>query len=453
LGFFWDLRFGIDLGFGIWVLGFIVVLAPACGKKGPPLAPIVRIPAAVDTLKPERSGSDVYVTLTVPSQNIDKSKPADVARVDVYAVTATTAPVRGQFLAQASRIAVVPIIPVHDDGSVVAREDGQPQVGGSQGTTITVHEALTSVQFTPVTPPAPASRGTRPPSSESNTTDAASSGPPLPQRFYMAIAFSQRGRPGPEGTVAPVPLSWAPPPPPNVVAVQSGENVNVSWDASGGVLGFILDRSVPVEPPPFEDIRLPPPSGPLASDVPPGPTRYNVYRQDSADPLSLPAAAADPWQQTRPTPINPEPLMSFSLTEPAEFGRTRCYSIRAVRGGESAQAPQVEGDASKPECVTPVDTIPPAAPTNLVSTPGEGTITLIWDANAELDLGGYVVLRGEAGGDTLQPLTESPITEPRFTDRTAVPGKRYVYAVVAVDDRVPVPNRSAESNHVEDAAR
>jgi hypothetical protein len=78
---------------------------------------------------------------------------------------------------------------------------------------------------------------------------------------------------------------------------------------------------------------------------------------------------------------------------------------------------------------------------------------LIWDANAELDLGGYVVLRGEAGSDTLQPLTESPLTEPRFTDRTAVPGKRYVYAVVAVDDRIPVPNRSAESNRVEDTAR
>jgi len=79
-----------------------------------------------------------------------------------------------------------------------------------------------------------------------------------------------------------------------------------------------------------------------------------------------------------------------------------------------------------------------------------GVINLIWDANAEADLGGYVVLRGEAPGDRLQPLTPAPIKETRYADRTARPGVRYVYQVVAVDT---TGNRSAPSNKVEEAAR
>jgi hypothetical protein len=62
-------------------------------------------------------------------------------------------------------------------------------------------------------------------------------------------------------------------------------------------------------------------------------------------------------------------------------------------------------------------------------------------------------LRGEAGGDTLQPLTPAPITEARYRDAAVTPGVRYVYAVVAVDNRFPVPNVSAPSERAEETAR
>jgi hypothetical protein len=77
-------------------------------------------------------------------------------------------------------------------------------------------------------------------------------------------------------------------------------------------------------------------------------------------------------------------------------------------------------------------------------------ISLIWNANTEADLAGYVVLRGEAPGDTLQPLTPSPIKETTFRDTTVKPGMRYVYAIVAVDT---AGNRSGESLRVEDTAK
>ena len=60
------------------------LLAVGCGKKGPPLAPIVRIPAAIETVETQRVGDDAYVTVTVPTKNVDMSTPVDVAKVQIY---------------------------------------------------------------------------------------------------------------------------------------------------------------------------------------------------------------------------------------------------------------------------------------------------------------------------------------------------------------------------------
>jgi hypothetical protein len=96
---------------------------------------------------------------------------------------------------------------------------------------------------------------------------------------------------------------------------------------------------------------------------------------------------------------------------------------------------------------------PPVPPRQLAAVASEGAISLIWEPNAEPDLGGYVVLRGDLSDATLHPLTASPILEARYRDESAEPGRQYVYAVIAVDDRLPLPNRSAESNRVEETAR
>jgi fibronectin type 3 domain-containing protein len=79
-------------------------------------------------------------------------------------------------------------------------------------------------------------------------------------------------------------------------------------------------------------------------------------------------------------------------------------------------------------------------------------MNLGWDANTEADLAGYVVLRGEAPGDTLQPLTPAPIAATSYEDKTVKPGVRYVYVIVAVDKATP-PNRSAPSTRLEETAR
>ena len=112
----------------------------------------------------------------------------------------------------------------------------------------------------------------------------------------------------------------------------------------------------------------------------------------------------------------------------------------------------VIGPPSPRTCVTPLDTFPPVAPKNLAAIAGSGVINLIWDANVESDLAGYIVLRGEAPGDTLQAITPEPVTVTSYRDESVKPGTRYVYVVVAVDRAVP-QNVSPQSNRAEETAR
>ena len=151
-----------------------------------------------------------------------------------------------------------------------------------------------------------------------------------------------------------------------------------------------------------------------------------------------------------PVPLNEKPLETTNFVhDGAEPGKEQCFIVRSVAPVGTAF---IESEPSDPICVTPRDTFPPAAPKNLQAVGSAGVINLIWDANKEPDLAGYLVLRGEAPGDTLQPLAPQPIKDTRYQDRSIRPGVTYVYAIVAVDRATP-PNRSAASNRVQETAR
>ena len=128
------------------------------------------------------------------------------------------------------------------------------------------------------------------------------------------------------------------------------------------------------------------------------------------------------------------------------WGGHRCYAIRTLVSVEGAK---LESEDSAPKCVTFVDTFPPAPPKGVQAVPSEGAISLIWDANTEKDIRGYIVLRGLASTGTLQPIMLQPIQETSFQDRVQ-PGLRFVYAVQAVDT---AGNVSPMSVKVEETAR
>jgi hypothetical protein len=128
------------------------------------------------------------------------------------------------------------------------------------------------------------------------------------------------------------------------------------------------------------------------------------------------------------------------------WGERRCYAVRAFITVEDTS---LEGRESPAGCVTLVDTFAPAAPTGLQAVPSEGAISLIWDANPERDIRGYVVLRGPVSADALEPLSKEPIADTSFQDH-APTGVRFAYAVQAVDT---AGNLSPPSARVEETAR
>jgi hypothetical protein len=283
---------------------------------------------------------------------------------------------------------------------------------------------------------------------------AAAPGPDVLHRYYTAIAFSARGRPGPPSANADFPLIETPEPPAFVSAPYTETMVALEWPPSGGILGFLFNSALPPEEPPLNELFEPIAQAPAAGSevaTPTGPLKYNVYRELEPDPFAPPDVTGRlPWTETPPMPINQAPLDAMTFSDSLEFNRERCYIVLAVRG---TPPNVIEGDSSMPNCFTPVDVFPPAAPARLVAVADEGGISLIWEPNAEPDVAGYLVLRGEATDATLQPLTPTPVTEARFRDTHVSAGKKYVYAVIALDSRLPFGNISAESNRVEETAR
>ena len=90
--------------------------------------------------------------------------------------------------------------------------------------------------------------------------------------------------------------------------------------------------------------------------------------------------------------------------------------------------------ASAPSTVSPGDDTPPAVPSGLVATPGDGQVSLSWTANAETDLSTYRLLR-----DGVQVVALSGTT---FVDAGLTNDTTYSYTLAAVDTH---GNRSADS--------
>jgi hypothetical protein len=436
------------------------IAVTGCGKKGPPLAPFVRIPGPVETIDARRLGSDVYISLTIPAANVDRSTPASVGWVEVYAYTGHMPPPRGRWAAVGTLIAHVNV-PLSTQPVTGSRRAAPPpttpallaRIALEPGGRITVIDRLKADDLVQgrIPEPEPHDRGLLPVAG----VEAAAQSSPL-RRFYVAYAFSPRGTPGPTGTAAEFVLYPLPPPPADIEARYTQTGVSLTWEPSGGLIGFLLDHPLPDEPP-IEDLDAPDepphaPAAPAADATISGPTRYLVYRELGPDPLAPPAKLDldDSWNAFVPAQENAAPLSELTFADlPVMFERGRCYSVRSVRGLKEL----VIGEASPPVCFTPVDVFPPAPPQQLAAVASEGAISLIWEPNAEPDLGGYLVLRGDGSDATLEPLTATPILEARYRDASTTPGVRYVYAVVAVDNRLPVPNWSAESNRVEETAR
>ena len=413
----------------------IAFLTMGCGKKGPLLPPFVQIPSSVIEIVAERKGSDIFITLVVPSENIDGSEPVSISRVEVYGFTGRTAPPGRRWGELGKLIQTISVqdITIKDIPSVSSEHTEMVLVGSS----VTVHEILTVDSYK---------------LSQTSLLNIESDEIVPLNRFYVAVGFSSSGESGPLGTVASVSLAALPAPPTSGRTSVRENEIRMTWEPSGGLIGFLLERALPQEFPPLGVVGNSQGDPSLeAAFVLPKPTRYNIYRVVENDPLALlPMSKAPSWLAGPPAPLNLLPIVELEFTDTVMFDRRHCYFVRAVKDSEESL---VESKPSTSVCMTPVDIFPPVAPQSLAAiVSGEG-IGLIWESNKELDLGGYLVLRRESSDATLQTLTSVPIIETRYQDKDVSPGVTYSYTVVAVDQRLPLPNVSEESNRVVETAR
>jgi hypothetical protein len=462
-----------------------------CGKKGPPRAPLNLVPEPAGSVTARRLGSTVYLQMAVPLKNANGPGPVAVDHLEIYAVTAAPGAIlpNNRDLLTAERIiGRIPVKPPVTEDEATPDEEAPKDTRPGPGETVTFVETLTEAQLKPqifaaptsaadrkaaasgaskLPPPvaeAPPATSSRPAeTSESEETPAqpppatpvpapgtasiggATSEPPVqppasapagatptpapapgapqsptarapappitvPTRIYVVRGVTERGRPGtPSGRLA-VPLVPAPPAATGLATTFSVNAVTVTW------LPPLLESGSPT------NLKL----------------TYNVYTAPKSEASS----------EDMPRPLNDKPLEVASFAHPnAQPGVEQCFIVRTV---EIVAGATLESEPSARACITPRDIFPPATPKALSAVAGPGAINLIWDANNEADVVGYVILRAEAPGDTLQPLNRETTRETRYRDTTVTPGVRYVYAIVAVDR---AGNRSTPSPRIEETAR
>jgi hypothetical protein len=156
---------------------------------------------------------------------------------------------------------------------------------------------------------------------------------------------------------------------------------------------------------------------------------YRIMKQGPADQRAVEIASVK-------TPVYTDSA--------AEFGKPYQYSVQAfVKTGDS----EARSETSQPVSITPEDRFPPAVPAGVTAIAGISSVELIWNPDTEPDLRGYCLYRAvddrpfERAGDLLQ--------SPAYSDHAVEAGKRYRYAVSAVDQR---GNESARSAVVEATA-
>ena len=421
------------------------------------MPPLQVVPARVEDLTVRRLGDTVHLRLTVPDKNSDGKAPADLRSVDVLALTGEPVDVNGTSLdatslsEEADVIASIEIAPPpppesEDDREKREKAEKEREATGApplpvppadprpkQGELVSAVETLSPSVLEPYVPRI----GKLLPPPKTPVVKDTHAMPVMPQevtplrRVYVAGARSKKGRLGPLSARVGVPLVELPPAPtaPPVLTYDA-QGITVAWTPPPGARLSVQQAAEPDSQP----VRL---LFPVAI-----PHSYNVYD------AGAPAAGVAPV--AAPAPLNATPLAAPPFVDSRlQFGAERCYVVRTV---EVAGSVTSESDPSQPACVTPVDTFAPAPPGSLAAVGSEGAINLIWEPTSATDLAGYIVLRGTPDGGPLQPITPAPIRETTYRDTAVRAGRRYVYAIVAVDSATP-PNTSAESNRVEETAR
>jgi hypothetical protein len=187
-------------------LAFLVV-AIGCGKKGPPLPPLVRLPAAPTDFSIARRASEVVVQLKVPTTNGDGSTPADLDRIEIFVVHGETATTPQAIIRAGTKVGTIvvnpPVDPDASQDEVEKAKAAAPPGGVDQGAVATVTDTATL--------------------SGPGSADAPA---------YFAVGVNTRGRRGALTRRIAVPLGELLPPPSDVTARYDETSITLTWPAA-----------------------------------------------------------------------------------------------------------------------------------------------------------------------------------------------------------------------------
>lgn len=193
------------------VILIAMTAASACGKKGPPQAPLRPVPAMVSAFAVERVGENVTVHFAAPTANQDGSTPSATERINLYALTlaaASPAPTVEQLAAAANVITAVRV-PRKEDPEA----PGAPPTG--PGDPVKYIDAISL-------PP--------------------NGGPFV--RYYAAATWAGRRR-GPVSAMLSVPLGTGPAAPADVTSAYSETAITLSWQSAATAQRFLVERVSP----------------------------------------------------------------------------------------------------------------------------------------------------------------------------------------------------------------
>lgn len=156
--------------------------------------------------------------------------------------------------------------------------------------------------------------------------------------------------------------------------------------------------------------------------------------------VRLERAVGDGWTRVDRRPQSATGEVAFALPTAAEGVETYRVVGRAWEG-----APRVTSAASTLTVADPRDTTPPAVPTDLTATPGDGSAGLTWTGVADDDLAGYRVHTAAPGSSSWTEVTDAPVPDAAFTLAGLANDVPVLVAVTAVDTS---GNESARSTPV-----
>ena len=411
------------------LVGLVVVAQLwGCGKRGPPLAPFVRVPALVTELAVRRLGDEVAVGFTLPTRNRDGTAPADLARVDVYAMTTQprVPPDRTldleEFEESATLVASIEVRPWQVPATAADPADEVPDDPRPvQGFPVAISETLVAANLVPVDPWADEREEDE---DEEDDTPAIVPlmTPPLPgpvQREYVVVGVSSKGREAEAQRIA-VPLVMSPSPPPAPVVTYTEDVINITWELPPGVRAAVQAPST-----------LPGglSAGATAAAASPAtvslnPASNSAAGQTAAGPPTTPptTAPATPQATSPATPPTTAPA-----TPPGASPAAPPTTAPATPPGASPAAPPTTAPATSPTTTPATPPVVTPIPPILVSRP-----IVEWPPASRYDL--YEIVESQDEPQTMpQPLNMTPLATLAYADRRVEFGLERCYAARTLD--------------------